>query len=651
MRVGVRKCWAVTAAVLLCAATSFAAGDVITAPVAENIRVRLDRDLDILLLVTPHRGDAWTRLSKRVTGDAAEWQQIAALNKLGETLVTDREIRVPLELVRPDLRRQAISALFPEDRPTSTGWRHKVVAGSTIEGEPLWKIAEWFTGDGANYAKIRKANDPAKLSTRRGDTILIPSALLTPSFRSNDSDRSVAKPTRNFDQRPPVAAAPAKPVSKKSPRPAEVSDDTFEGEPAEPPITVAPRSSPPAPTTLLSAPASKVTDSAMLEYVAPDPNPHAIYRLQRGEALYSSVVVRFTGRVYAKDVNEVVDRLVEFNGIEDVSKLAVGYGVKIPLDLLDAEYRPASDPRRIAEEESKRQSARLGKRVAAKNLAGVTVILDAGHGGRDVGTSHDGVWESNYVYDVMCRLKKQLEKKTAARVFITTRSRKNGYAIAATDVLPRDTDHVVLTSPQYDLDNPVVGVHLRWYLANSILRKMVRDRISQEKVVFISLHADSLHPSLRGAMAYVPGGRYVTGTFSKRGEVYLARSEVRESPSVTQTEDDALEAEGLSTNLAESIIASFENADLKVHPFNPIRDNVVRNGREWVPAVIRFNKVPTRLLLEICNMGNADDLKLIRTRRYRQGVAEAIQSGIIGYFAQQTNEGAPSFELTAKAAK
>src|SRR5256885_11217725 len=37
-----------------------------------------------------------------------------------------------------------------------------------------------------------------------------------------------------------------------------------------------------------------------------------------------------------------------------------------------------------------------------------------------------------------------------------------------------------------------------------------------EKVVFLSIHADSLHPSLRGAMIYIPGERYVQGSYEKR---------------------------------------------------------------------------------------------------------------------------------------
>ena len=82
----------------------------------------------------------------------------------------------------------------------------------------------------------------------------------------------------------------------------------------------------------------------------------------------------------------------------------------------------------------------------------------------------------------------------------------------------------------------------------------ITNGIAKEKVVFISVHADSLHPSLRGAMAYIPGGRFVQGTYEKTDPVYLARAEVRERPVVRHSERDALMAEGLSRELAHSLV-------------------------------------------------------------------------------------------------
>ncbi|HEX6178382.1 MAG TPA: hypothetical protein VF057_08475, partial [Thermoanaerobaculia bacterium] len=96
--------------------------------------------------------------------------------------------------------------------------------------------------------------------------------------------------------------------------------------------------------------------------------------------------------------------------------------------------------------------------------------------------------------------------------------------------------------------------------------------------------------------------------------------------------------EGLSRDLATSIIRSFEKSGLRVHPFAPVRDNVVREGREWVPAIIRYNVVPARLLLEIGNLGNRKDRELLRTRKHRRALADAIYKGIAEFYAEDGGE-------------
>ena len=56
---------------VLVAATSF---KVIT----PELRAALTEDYTIEVVVTPHDGDAWSRLAKRVTGDGDRWNEIAA---------------------------------------------------------------------------------------------------------------------------------------------------------------------------------------------------------------------------------------------------------------------------------------------------------------------------------------------------------------------------------------------------------------------------------------------------------------------------------------------------------------------------------------------------------------------------------------------
>ncbi|MEO1087267.1 MAG: N-acetylmuramoyl-L-alanine amidase, partial [Acidobacteriota bacterium] len=154
--------------------------------------------------------------------------------------------------------------------------------------------------------------------------------------------------------------------------------------------------------------------------------------------------------------------------------------------------------------------------------------------------------------------------------------------------------------------------------------------------IFISIHADSLHHSLRGAMVYVPATGLTKGAYGKTGSVYTSRSEVREQPRVSFSWKERTRSEGFSRQLAESILGAFKKRGLRVHKEKPIRDRIIRcrRCRAFVPAVIRRNAVPAKVLLEICNMNNAADRKLLRTRAFRQKVAQSLVDAILEYYGQ-----------------
>jgi N-acetylmuramoyl-L-alanine amidase len=440
---------------------------------------------------------------------------------------------------------------------------------TALSGKPesLWRIAEWFTGAGTRYKDIRAEGAIASLETRTGQVVLVPGRLLMQPFRE-----AVA------------AAAPA-------------------------PESEAPR----------------------LEFGEDAQGRYAIYRLKKGEALYSAVVVRFTGRLHAEDVNAKAAEIAERNGIPDFHAMPVGFPVKIPVADLSPEFRPPDDPERIEEEKARLEAAQFANTVRSADLSGVTLVLDAGHGGRDTGAIVDGLEEAAYVYDIACRVERLVRGRTKARV-VPTIGRDAPCAGPQAETVADFRSARVLTTPPYAIEDAAVGVNFRWYLANSIYKNVRKSGGQEDRTVFLSLHADSLHPAVRGTMIYVPGEKFLNDSYGKTGEPYQSRREVRETPRVSFSRKEKIESEGISTDLAEHIVAAFRSADLPLHAFEPVRRNVIRGGREWVPAILRYNRIPARVLVEICNLNNPDDRRLLRTRAYRERVAGALVGALIDFY-------------------
>ncbi|MGH9400149.1 MAG: hypothetical protein ACRD00_07255, partial [Thermoanaerobaculia bacterium] len=78
--------------------------------------------------------------------------------------------------------------------------------------------------------------------------------------------------------------------------------------------------------------------------------------------------------------------------------------------------------------------------------------------------------------------------------------------------------------------------------------------------------------------------------------------------------------------------------------------------REWVPAILRYNRIPARVLVEVCNLNSPEDRRLLVTRAYRDRVARAVASALIDFYGgrgQQavTAELAPGSAARAPAAR
>ena len=637
---------------------------------------------DLYLETVPRAGEGLITFSRRVTGAPNHAAEVGKANGNPKRLLAGVRYRVPFLLLPAERQVAVVRALFPADKAAADGWRHRT------RGESLAQVAEWFAAGADAVAELRRANKLGSGRLAAQTTLRIPTEILRAPFRASipaPAANAAAKPAPVRSAAPPpaaaiiapaVAAEPGATISAgpatvepggAGPRPAPAAA-AGEGGPASAlpaaPTAMPPGGEAPAPVTAAAAPAQAApippnpvaptigaesvmvrpsavpppaggleaaSPAGLLRYGEDAQGKFAIYPLHAGEALYSSVVIRFTGRLHSDDVRAIAGDIAARSGITDVTSIPIGFPVRIPFDVLLPEFLPADDPRRLEYEVERRLSGQYKNEVQARGLDGVTVILDAGHGGIDVGASMAGVWESLYVYDIALRVKKTLETQTRAKVVMTTRDGA-AWTIADRDVLAFSRGHAVLTTPPFPITDTVIGVNLRWYLANSHYRQAKAGGSTSDKVVFISIHADSLHPTLRGATAYIPDAAGTAGTARKTGAAFTARKEVREQPVVSFSLQERQRSEGLSRDLAERIIAAFKKERLGIHPFNPVRDRIFRGRRAWVPAVLRYNAIPAKLLLEVCNLANLEDRTLLTTRAFRQRVAGSVVDGLLSYF-------------------
>lgn len=86
--------------------------------------------------------------------------------------------------------------------------------------------------------------------------------------------------------------------------------------------------------------------------------------------------------------------------------------------------------------------------------------------------------------------------------------------------------------------------------------------------------------------------------------------------------------------LGESLVRSARKAEIAVHPYQPIRSSVLRGGSRWVPAVLRYSRVPTSVLVEIGNLNNKLDREAMQSWRHREKLAHAIAAGLAEGFSR-----------------
>ena len=136
-------------------------------------------------------------------------------------------------------------------------------------------------------------------------------------------------------------------------------------------------------------------------------------------------------------------------------------------------------------------------------------------------------------------------------------------------------------------------------------------------------------------MIYVPSRVLRPNSYTVRRQDIKAYSEYRAHPTVRLGPDFKAKVEASSRHMAGKIVASLERNGIAVHDDDPVRGQILRGRRSWVPAVLRYTAAQNALLLETCNLANPDDRKLLVNQRWREEFARAVVEGMAEAFNSQ----------------
>ncbi len=539
----------------------------------------------LLVSVQPQANEGYIQIARRLLDQPERHPELARFNS-NRPVMTGVAVKVPLALLKPELRGAALRAMYPDDELTEEGWAHTV----TDPLENLIQITEVFTGSKRHFKELARRNQ-----LRNPNLLPLGTQIAIPLEWIPD----------------PMGFRPAglkAPLRLETDRATGRSYALYAVEPNE---------------TLYSI-LIRFTDREQADEI--NRLSALLVRLNR---LRSPQRVR-PGKLLRIPLEWISeDYLVgrpEGSAPQVALQPARPPGPAQPPSAAPQAARPAP-PARPA-----------GPKRNVPGLAPIHVILDPGHGGVDPGAVYgsrkrgDLMYEHEVVFDIALRLAQLLEAR-GHKVYPLVRD--------VQQTRPEDTlsmaklgKEELLTTPPYPMNSVHVAVNLRVYLVDAIYRRLIQQGVPPEQIVLLSIHGDALAPTLRGAMIYYPDFRLRTPEFAPRGRPYRARNEAR-AHLIRFDDPGNRTAQAASQGLAALVLQQLDAQQVRVSRRKSLRSFYYRDGVRTLPAVLRYSRVPQSILVEVANLNNPEDRRELLLGSARQRVAQGLAAAVDAYRLQQ----------------
>lgn len=230
------------------------------------------------------------------------------------------------------------------------------------------------------------------------------------------------------------------------------------------------------------------------------------------------------------------------------------------------------------------------------NLYGLhvnTIVIDAGHGGRDPGTTgQTGMQEKEITLDVARRLKRRLEAHSGYKILMT-----------------RDAD----------------------------VRMPLRERIEfanrNDADLFISIHVNWLPVD-----SIAPIETYYYGPDSDSRAVRLAQRENRNSGYSVAEFNDLTQQLGLELKIQESSQAANSIQEGLIESLSRLGNDVSDWGAKSGDFMVLLGVEAPSVLAEIGSLSNGEDEARMSTVSYREELAYILEQGLVNYLESHAHD-------------